>query len=184
MADRGRPILHPRGDIRQTLPEAVQPPDDRTYSAEVTAFRRNLPHHRIARCEKSADFPCTRLNNIPRIGPIVKHIFRKNHKLNCVFSVNMENYFYFFTADRCPPQSYKPPVSVGNQRKREGHSNAPPLLYNITSSVPRDSPGCSLRTGAGNCHTGFFRCDRLPPPDAQHSPVLFCGSSRQTGRSR
>jgi len=26
----------------------VQPPDDRTYSAEVTAFRRNLLHHRIA----------------------------------------------------------------------------------------------------------------------------------------
>ena len=48
MADRGRPILHAPGDIRKRI-EAVQPPDDRTYSAEVTVIRRNLLHHRIAR---------------------------------------------------------------------------------------------------------------------------------------
>ena len=33
--------------------EAVQPPDDRTYSAEVTAARRNLLHHRIGVCAVS-----------------------------------------------------------------------------------------------------------------------------------
>ena len=33
--------------------EAVQPPDDRTYSAEVTAFRRTLLHHRIGVCAVS-----------------------------------------------------------------------------------------------------------------------------------
>ena len=47
MAARGRPILHVPSDIRKRI-EAVQPPDDRTYSAEVTAIRRNLLHHRIA----------------------------------------------------------------------------------------------------------------------------------------
>ena len=45
---QGRPFLC-RSDIRKRKTEAVQPPDDRTYSAEVTVFRRNLLHHRSAR---------------------------------------------------------------------------------------------------------------------------------------
>ena len=52
---------------------SVQPPDDRTYSAEVTVFQRNLLHHRIAR----AEIPYTRTVMIPPQGPIVKHFFRK-----------------------------------------------------------------------------------------------------------
>ena len=48
MAD-ARPTLSPgRSDIRSAY-RTVQPPDDRTYSAEVTVFRRNLLHHRSAR---------------------------------------------------------------------------------------------------------------------------------------
>ncbi len=47
MADRGRPFF-PGAAIYAALSEAVQPPDDRTYSAEVTVFRRNLLHHRSA----------------------------------------------------------------------------------------------------------------------------------------
>ena len=66
--------------------KAVQPPDDRTYSAEVTAFRRNLPHHRSAR----AVFPYTRSNNIPPEFPFVKKKFRKNHKLSRKNSLNVE----------------------------------------------------------------------------------------------
>ena len=89
MADRGRPILH-RAAIYASASEAVQPPDDRTYSAEVTVFRRNLLHHRSAR----AVIPVTRLNNITLGFPIVKHIFRKNHKVLCYFSLKMQSRYF------------------------------------------------------------------------------------------
>lgn len=72
--------------------KAVQPPDDRTYSAEVTAFRRNLPHHRSAR----AVFPYTRSNNIPPEFPFVKKKFRKNHKLSRKNSLNVEKTKFCF----------------------------------------------------------------------------------------
>ena len=55
----------------------VQPPDDRTYSAEVTVLRRNLPHHRSAR----AVFPYTRPIMIPSRRQFVKCKFRRNHKV-------------------------------------------------------------------------------------------------------
>ena len=89
MADRGRPILH-RAAIYASAPEAVQPPDDRTYSAEVTVFRRNLLHHRIAR----AVIPVTRLNNITWVYQKVKHIFRKNHKDCYIFSLNVRKQYF------------------------------------------------------------------------------------------
>ena len=60
------------GDIRQRK-RSVQPPDDRTYSAEVTAFRRNLLHHRIAR----AEIPYTRTVIIPPRRSLVKNFFKK-----------------------------------------------------------------------------------------------------------
>ena len=84
MADRGRPI--PIGAaIYASAHKAVQPPDDRTYSAEVTVFQRNLPHHRSAR----AVFPYTRSYIIPPLLRIVKQNFRKNHKLCFVFSCKL-----------------------------------------------------------------------------------------------
>ena len=80
MAD-ARPTfpLSQRYTLAQT--EAVQPPDDRTYSAEVTVFRRNLLHHRSAR----AEFPYTRPIILPLIPLFVKYNFRKNHKNFYVF---------------------------------------------------------------------------------------------------
>ena len=79
MADRGRPI--PTGAaIYASAHKAVQPPDDRTYSAEVTVFQRNLPHHRSARAES----PYTRSYIIPPRLRIVKQNFRKNHKRNII----------------------------------------------------------------------------------------------------
>ena len=84
MADRGRPFFRSRR-YTPVLPKAVQPPDDRTYSAEVTVFQRNLPHHRSAR----AVFPRTRSNIIPLRKGIVKQNFRENHKVCFVFSYNL-----------------------------------------------------------------------------------------------
>ena len=84
MADQGRPI--PIGAaIYANAHKAVQPPDDRTYSAEVTVFQRNLPHHRSAR----AVFPYTRSVIIPLRNPIVKKNFRENHKVCFVFSCKL-----------------------------------------------------------------------------------------------
>ena len=84
MADRGRPI--PIGAaIYASAHKAVQPPDDRTYSAEVTVFQRNLPHHRSAR----AVSPYTRSDIIPPQSEIVKKNFRENHKVCALFSYNL-----------------------------------------------------------------------------------------------
>ena len=84
MADRGRPI--PIGAaIYASAHKAVQPPDDRTYSAEVTVFQRNLPHHRSAR----AVSPYTRSDIIPPQLQIVKKNFRENHKVCALFSYNL-----------------------------------------------------------------------------------------------
>ena len=84
MADRGRPI--PIGAaIYASAHKAVQPPDDRTYSAEVTVFQRNLPHHRSAR----AVSPYTRSDIIPPKSEIVKKNFRENHKVCALFSYNL-----------------------------------------------------------------------------------------------
>jgi hypothetical protein len=47
---RRKADLSPVAAIYAAQTEAVQPPDDRTYSAEVTVFRRNLLHHRSAMC--------------------------------------------------------------------------------------------------------------------------------------
>ena len=92
MAD-ARPTFPLPQRYTQRKTEAVQPPDDRTYSAEVTSFPSNLPHHRSAlMCfpEKSADSPYTRSIMIPPISLFVKHNFRKNHKNFYEFSVNIE----------------------------------------------------------------------------------------------
>ena len=45
---RHKADLPPAPAIYAAKTEAIQPPDDRTYSAEVTVFQRNLLHHRIA----------------------------------------------------------------------------------------------------------------------------------------
>ena len=76
MAD-ARPTLSLPQRYTQAQTETVQPPDDRTYSAEVTSFPSNLPHHRNAHLEKSADSPYTRLINIPPLHAFVKHNFTK-----------------------------------------------------------------------------------------------------------
>ena len=82
---RPRPTLPIGAAIYASAHKAVQPPDDRTYSAEVTAIRRNLPHHRSAR----AVSPHTRSDIIPPQSEIVKKNFRKNHKLCPSFSYNL-----------------------------------------------------------------------------------------------
>ena len=95
MAD-SRPTVLLSQRYTQRNPEAVQPPDDRTYSAEVTSFPSNLPHHRSARLcfpEKFANFPYTRSIMIPPFFLFVKHIFRKNHKNFLEFSFNSQSLF-------------------------------------------------------------------------------------------
>ena len=67
---------------RQTIyavARSSQPPDYRTYSAEVTSFLSNLPHHRRLR-------PNKRLIMIYQTSPNVKHKFHKNPCFYKVFS--------------------------------------------------------------------------------------------------
>ena len=82
---RPRPTLPIGAAIYASAHKAVQPPDDRTYSAEVTVFQRNLPHHRSAR----AVFPRTRSIMIPPEKGFVKKNFRENHKDCMNFSYNL-----------------------------------------------------------------------------------------------
>ena len=94
---RQAPTILPKpGDIRQRK-RSVQPPDDRTYSAEVTAIRRNLLHHRIAHRRVS---PHTRRDMIPPSKPNVKHFFRIIYKDSLSNSWIME----IFAVDTCPQQ--------------------------------------------------------------------------------
>lgn len=72
MADASRPSP-PGAAIYAGASRTVQPPDDRTYSAEVTGFRRNLLHHRILR----AEFTHTRFPIIQQFGFHVKGNFDK-----------------------------------------------------------------------------------------------------------
>ena len=61
--------------------EAVQPPDDRTYSAEVTSFPSNLPHHRNALfCvfRKIRRFPLHALHYYTTPKTICQALFFKN----------------------------------------------------------------------------------------------------------
>ena len=81
MADT-RPTFPLPQRYTQRKTEAVQPPDDRTYSAEVTAFQRNLLHHRIAR----AEFPYTRPIIITFYRQLVNSYFIKIVKNFSLFS--------------------------------------------------------------------------------------------------
>ena len=87
---QGRPS--PKAQRYTQAQRTIQPPDDRTYSAEVTSFPSNLPHHRSAR----AVFPYTRSIMIPPCSPFVKHFFRIIYKKLPAFSSKSQNYFFSF----------------------------------------------------------------------------------------
>ena len=67
-------------DIRWHVQKQFSRPMTGHTPRKLPRFTSNLPHHRIARSEKSADSPYTRLITIPPFFLFVKHIFRKNHK--------------------------------------------------------------------------------------------------------
>ena len=80
-----------------------QPPDDRTYSAEVTVFPRNLPLHRILRLFLLN----TRSIIIQDLPPVVKAIFYFFNKFLKLFSVKMLS---------VPPPHIPPPRSPRHPR--------------------------------------------------------------------
>ena len=92
MADT-RPTFPLPQRYTQRKTEAVQPPDDRTYSAEVTAFGAQSPAS--SQCTRS--LPYTRSIMIPPHPPIVNSFFRKNHKISYIFSVLSQNLFLWET---------------------------------------------------------------------------------------
>ena len=55
---KSRPVPSKRGDIRQAH-GISQPPDQRTYSVEVTSFLSNLLHHRRLRPKQALDYDIT-----------------------------------------------------------------------------------------------------------------------------
>ena len=95
MAD-ARPTfpLSPRYTLAQT--EAVQPPDDRTYSAEVTSFNEQSPASSQCAFRQAALGPYTRLNSIPCLFSFVKHFFGKNYKVFSLFLVIIFSTLYPF----------------------------------------------------------------------------------------
>ena len=96
---RRKADLSPAAAIYAAQAEAVQPPDDRTYSAEVTVFRRNLLHHRSARAE--CPYTCSIM--IPCFPLFVKHFFA--------------NFFRFLVLARCSSLPVRTPFpSPGGKR--------------------------------------------------------------------
>ena len=94
MADARPTLLHLAQRYTQAQTDAVQPPDDRTYSAEVTSFPSNLLHHRSAHCQAALG-PYTRLNIVTSHIKKVKYFFRKNYKKFSVISSITENSFIY-----------------------------------------------------------------------------------------
>ena len=88
MADLGRPILLTPSDIRKRF-EAVQPPDDRTYSAEVTVIGRNLLHHRIARIDS-----LHALKYCTMFFPSCQALFQKNLQKRSIIFVEYGEFFF------------------------------------------------------------------------------------------
>ena len=86
MAD-ARPTFSIAQRYTQAQTDTVQPPDDRTYSVEVTSPSEQSPTS--SQCAHS--IPYTRSNIIPPHIPFVKNFFRKNHKFSHVFSLITEN---------------------------------------------------------------------------------------------
>jgi len=95
MAD-ARPTFPLPQRYTQAQTEAVQPPDDRTYSAEVTASSAQSPAS--SQCTRSK--PYTRSIIISLKSLFVKKFFGKNHKVFSVFSVISE----ILRNDPNPPQ--------------------------------------------------------------------------------
>ena len=90
---RRKADLSPGAAIYAAFPEAVQPPDDRTYSAEVTVFQRNLLHHRSAQ---------RRLRLHALDNSTISAAFCQYY-----FSVIFTKIYKFFRENRriCPPQT-------------------------------------------------------------------------------
>ena len=129
---RRKADLSPAAAIYAALTEAVQPPDDRTYSAEVTGSRRNLLHHRSAR----AEFPYTRSIMIPPFCQFVKWIFRKNHKIFYIFSSLLQKIFSF--------RSVHMSLIQGFSAEKQGHSPLPCQNPSIRkkSRFPKETALC------------------------------------------
>lgn len=125
-----------------------QPPDDRTYSAEVTVFPRNLPLHRILRLFLLN----TRSIIIQDLPPIVKAIFYFFNKFLKLFSVKMLS---------VPPPHIPPPRSPrhprilmdrpGEIRSRLIARSVSPILliehsgvFRAFASRSKGSPGAAL----------------------------------------
>ena len=149
MADRGRPFPSRRSDIRKRL-KAVQPPDDRTYSAEVTVFRRNLPHHRSAR----RSFSLTRLNNIPRALSFVKHNFRKNRKLLNIFSgILAKKFGFYFSPLLLSFSCHSTRFTMYLLQYRITMQKSPTLLFSFNASffsVEKIAPGIHAKKSAAD----------------------------------
>ena len=72
---RPRPTLVPGAAIYAQRSRTVQPPDDRTYSAEVTSFPSNLLHHRSVRIV----FPIARRYDTTPL-PYCQALFQRNSR--------------------------------------------------------------------------------------------------------
>ena len=115
-----------------------QPPDDRTYSAEVTVFRRNLLHHRSAR----SLIPNSRLLIIIHRAVNVKHYFGFFHNF-------FENFLYITEKNKSRPSpllySTSTVITLVGADAHIGPLREPPKLYDCS---------CAYRLplrGSGRC---------------------------------
>ena len=89
MAD-ARPTLFIGAAIYASATKAVQPPDDRTYSAEVTSLSEQSPAS--SQCAPSGRIrPIHALEHCNILFSKCQELFRKNHKFSHVFSLITEN---------------------------------------------------------------------------------------------
>ena len=144
-----------------------QPPDDRTYSAEVTVFRRNLLHHRSAR----SLIPNSRSLIIIHRAVNVKHYFGFFHNF-------FENFLYITEKIILPIQHAQPinPL-VGDD------AQISPLQdqKDCAIAVVRTAHHCAVRDDVGivPCKTGRNANKSFAAPYCTKTGRQFCVLSRK-----
>lgn len=137
-----------------------QPPDDRTYSAEVTVFPRNLPLHRILRLFLLN----TRSIIIQDLPLIVKTIFYFFNKFLKLFSVKMPSAAAPHTP---PPRSPRHPRILmdrpGEIRSRLIARSVSPIFNSI-----------------GDEHSGVFRAFASRSKGSPGAALLFAVTAPYT----
>ena len=177
MADRGRPILPRRSDIRKRL--------QKQFSRPMTGHTpQKLPSFDAISCiiAVHAQLSHARSIIIPPLLTFVKHFFGINNKFPYIISFILRCIFFAFLFSFSIDQIRRAALPCLPFRRRKmplSYADRGILYTNQRkiTLIPRFSPGWPFHKAADSFHTGSFRFSPLRRQAERHSPALFCGCS-------